>query len=93
MNLSKSIEKLFVIEGQSVDEARKRTFLFFCIVICIPFVAIFAINDLKNQRIWEGLAILFGLSIYFQPLCTKIRQKFENNVSFQWINGSASIML
>jgi hypothetical protein len=68
MNLSAFIKIFSSIEGQSVDETRKRTFLSFCIVICIPFVALFAINDLKNQRIWEGLSILFVLAVFISNL-------------------------
>ena len=63
MNLFKYLEKLFGIDGHSADEGRKRAFLSFGIIICLPFVTFFAINDLKNNRIYEGLFILLFLVV------------------------------
>ncbi|MGD9008518.1 MAG: hypothetical protein PVG41_11385 [Desulfobacteraceae bacterium] len=62
MNVSDYLDKTLAAEDQDIDVTRKRIFLSFCIIICIPIIFLFAINDLKNQRIFEGLAILIILA-------------------------------
>lgn len=68
MNVFKYLEKIFGSEGQNVDEIRKRTFLSFCIIICIPFISLFAIHDLRNDRLYEGFFILIVLLLFLVNL-------------------------
>lgn len=64
----KYLEKIFGIEGLNVDDIRKRTFLSFCIIICIPFISLFAIDDLRNARLYEGFFILIVLLVFLLNL-------------------------
>lgn len=69
-----------VIEGQSVDESRKRTFLVFLVIICYPFISLFTIDDLKNQRILEGFSLLLLLSVFVLNLIELKIAKYINDV-------------
>jgi hypothetical protein len=63
MNLKKNIEKLFVMQSQDVDERRKHIFLVFSIFISIPFISLFAIDDLMSNRMAEGIFIFIIIAI------------------------------
>jgi hypothetical protein len=91
MRLPGYIEKKLVNDGDSVDESRKRIFLFFCVIICIPIIFLFVIDDLKNQRIFEGLVILIILSVIILNLVTLKYAK--NQKIFYRITTSVTLLL
>ena len=68
MILLRNIPNLFVLKGQSIDETRKRSFLSLCIILIIPFLSLFTIEDFISNRIYESLVVLVIILIFFVNL-------------------------
>lgn len=78
MNFQNRFEDLFIYKNQNIEERRKRTFLSICILLIIPVIFLFGLEDMLSGRILEGIFILIIVAVCALEL---LALKFIKNVA------------
>ena len=89
--LLRYLENQFVLPGLSIDETRKRTFMALGIITITPFIVSFALEDIFNQRVVEGLLVLVVVVIFWSNLY--VSKHFEKMVMLYRLDALIILVL
>lgn len=63
MNILNAFQRTFVLKGHSVEETRKGSFLAFTLLLFMACLCCFAIYDIQNGQVVEGIVLLLFIAV------------------------------
>ncbi len=87
----RSFERLFAVPGTTAEDRRKRTYVALSLVLLIPIITVFGVEDLRQGSRTEG-ALVMALAVFLTGILIALAKVGELNPLFR-LGATATLLL